>query len=109
MYCPMGMHQGAMSVLLAFQHGLTCGIDVAEKLGISYSDGTADYWLQHTPGAAFRSSVGRRIQVATLSGLSIKERRAFADVDLAFHQCAADLFKVSETLSRNSDHEGMEP
>lgn len=59
-YVPMGCHLAAMSLLLAFQHGSTDGIAVAEKLGLRFSEGTADYWLEHTAGAAFRSSVAKK-------------------------------------------------
>jgi hypothetical protein len=83
-YVPFGFHQSAMSFLLALQHGLDHGIEVAEKLKLKYSEGTADYWLENTPGAAFRSSVGKRIQVATGRGLTPQERRLFGDVDCVF-------------------------
>lgn len=80
-YVPMGMHQGAMSLLLAFQHGLESGVKVAEKLGLTYSEGTADYWLEHTPGAAFLSSVGdNRIQAGSFKQLNVREHRLFGDV-----------------------------
>lgn len=83
-YVPGGMHQSAMSFLLALQQGCEDGIDAAEKLGLSYSDGTADRWLEHTPGAAFRSSVGKRVQVGSGKGLTVQERRLFGDVSCAF-------------------------
>lgn len=83
-YVPGGYHPSAMSILLAFQHGLTCGIDVAEKLKLEFSSGTADYWLEHTPGAAFRSSVGRCVVVGSTKGLTIQERRLFGEVKCAF-------------------------
>ena len=78
-YVPGGRHPSAMSFLLALQHGCDDGIDVAEKLNIDYSSETAEYWLMNTPGAAFRSSVGRRIQVSTGRGLTVLERRLFGD------------------------------
>lgn len=74
-YVPSGFHQVAMSLLLAFQHGLLHGIDVSEKLKLDFSSGTADYWLEHSPGAAFLSSVGKTIQVGNPKGLTIFERR----------------------------------
>lgn len=83
-YVPFGHHPGAMSLLLAFQHGLRDGIDAAERLGLSYSDGTADHWLEHTPGAAFRSSVGKTIQIGRWGGLSPLERRYFAGATAIF-------------------------
>lgn len=76
-YVPGGYHPGAMSFLLALQHDCDKGIQVAEKLGLKHTSGTADHWLQHTPGAAFRSSVGRCIQVGSAKGLSVLERRQF--------------------------------
>lgn len=83
-YVPMGYHQHVMSTLLAFQHGLTRACAVAEKLKLELSAGTADYWLEHTPGAAMRSSVGKQILVARRQGLTIQERRLFGDVACAF-------------------------
>lgn len=81
---PGGKHQVAMSLLLAWQHGCSCGIDVANKLGLEFSDGTADRWLEATPGAAFLSSVGKRIQIATGRGLTLQERRLFGDFECIF-------------------------
>jgi hypothetical protein len=78
-YVPGGYHQSAMSLLLAFQHGLRTGIDVSEKLKLRYSDGTADHWLEHSPGAAFLSSVGKKIQVGSIKGLTVQERRKFSE------------------------------
>lgn len=83
-YVPGGHHPSAMSYLLALQHGCEDGIEVAAKLKLEYSGGTADHWLEHTPGAAFKSSVGKRIQVATGRGLTILERRLFGDFDCVF-------------------------
>jgi len=85
-YVPGGKHPSVMSFLLALQHGCEDGIDVAENLKLEYSSGTADYWLENTPGAAFRSSVGKRIQVATGRGLTDQERRLFGDVDCVYQQ-----------------------
>jgi hypothetical protein len=74
-YVPFGQHQQAMSILLAFRHGLVKGIDVAERLGLSFSSGTADEWLRSTPGTCFRSSVGKKIQVGSRASLNALERR----------------------------------
>lgn len=82
-YTPFGYHQSAMGLLLAWQHGCRKVIPVTEKLGIAH-DGAADYWLQHTPGAAFRSAVGKKIQVASLKGLTLLERRLFGDACCVF-------------------------
>lgn len=83
-YVPSGMHVSAMSFLLALQHDCQHGIEVAEKLGLKYSSGTADHWLEHTPGAAFRSSVGKTVQVGSDRGLTIQERRLFGPVTCVF-------------------------
>lgn len=76
-YAPMGSHQMGMSLLLAWQRGFTRGVECANSMGLSYSSDTADYWLENTPGAAFRSSVRNKILVSRLSNLSIHERRIF--------------------------------
>lgn len=83
-HVPAGRHQAAMSLLLAFQNGLTSGIDVARRLGLDFSDGTADHWLEHTVGAAFRSSVGASVQAGRPGSLSSSERRYFGDVQYLF-------------------------
>lgn len=83
-YVPWNYHPSVMSFLLAMQFGCEDGIDVAEKLKLNYSSGTADYWLENTPGAAFRSSVGKNIQVATGKGLTIQERRLFGNYTCVF-------------------------
>ena len=83
-YVPCGYHQSAMSLLLAFKHGCKDGVDVAEKLNLEYSSGTADYWLENTQGAAFRSSVGEKIQAGKKGNLTVIERRIFGDVQYIF-------------------------
>jgi len=84
-YVPFGQHQHAMSVLLAFQHGLVKGYEVAEQLGLCFSDGTADEWLKSTPGASFRSSVGQKVQVGSRASLNALERRLIGqDVTYVF-------------------------
>jgi len=40
--------------------------------------------LQHTAGAAFRSSVGKKNQVGSIDKLTIQERRLFGDVCCVF-------------------------
>lgn len=83
-YVPGGYHQSAMSFLLAIDHGCEDGIDVGVKLNLDYSNGTADYWLEHTPGAAFKSSVGKTIQIANGKNLTPLERRLFKDATKVF-------------------------
>lgn len=79
-YVPWSKHLVAMSHLLAMQHDCKDGVEVAYKLKLLYSDETADYWLKNTPGAAFRSSVSKRIQVSNGRKLTVIERRLFGDV-----------------------------
>ena len=74
-YVPSGHHQHAMSILLAFRHGHTKGLAVAEHLGLAFSHGTADEWLRTTPGACFLSSVGKNVLAGNRESLSVLERR----------------------------------
>lgn len=83
-YVPFGYHAISMSLLLAWQNNCDSPIDVGDLLGLRASDETADHWLEHTEGAAFRSSVGKQIQVATRKGLTVQERRLFGDVACVF-------------------------
>ncbi len=83
-YVPSGLHPSAMSFLLALQLGCQHGIDAGAQLGVKYSCGTADYWLEHTEGAAFRSSVGKKIQVASGRKLTVQERRLFGEFACVF-------------------------
>lgn len=83
-YVPGGYHRIAMTLLLAWQNECDCPVDVADKLGLDLSYETSDYWLQHTAGGAFRSSVGAKIQVGDTSKLTIQERRLFGDVSCVF-------------------------
>jgi len=76
-YVPGNCHQAAMSLLLAFQHGLPSGAEVAAALGVDYPAATADHWLEHTPGAALKSSAGSRVQVARVKRMNASERRFF--------------------------------
>jgi len=83
-FAPMGYHQAVMGLLQAIQMGLEDRIDAAEKLGVRDLGDVADHWLEHTPGAAFRSSVSRKIKVGTGKGLTPLERRRFGDFDALF-------------------------
>jgi hypothetical protein len=78
-YVASGYHQVAMSLLLAFNHNLLSGMEVARVLGIDFPDATADYWLENTPGAAFLSSVGNKINIASFRKLSPLERWLFVN------------------------------
>lgn len=83
-YVPFGQHQFAMSILLAFHQGSTDAIATADALGLSYSDGSADYWLEKTPGAAFRSSVGKKVQAGPRGNLTVIERRLLGELEHVF-------------------------
>lgn len=83
-YVPMGYHEGVMGLLQAIQMGLPDRIEAAEKLGVRDLGDVADHWLERTPGAAFRSSVSRKIKVGTGKGLTPLERRSFGEFDALF-------------------------
>lgn len=91
-YVPPVHHPNGMSLLLAFQHGLHNGAAVGEKLRIQYSAGTADEWLRTTPGACFRSSVGKRVQAGAPDALTVIERRLFGEIQYIFGE-ARDRFR----------------
>lgn len=79
-WCPMGHHQAAMSLLLAFHLGFDDGISVAEHLGVEYSCGTADYYLENIPGTCFKSSVSKNVQAGRKGNLSPSELRFLGPV-----------------------------
>jgi hypothetical protein len=83
-YCAPGLHRLAMSLLLAFRHGCENVIEVGEKLGLDFPDDTADRWLAETPGAAFRSSVGRKVQAGKRANLSMIEKRWLGELEFIF-------------------------
>lgn len=83
-YVPSGYHSMVMSLLLAWQHGFDSPVDVAHKLRLRLSGDTADHWLEHTHGAAFRSSVGKTIQIASFRNLTVMERRYFHGATCVF-------------------------
>lgn len=74
-WVPMGHHQAAMSLLLAFHLGFKDGLDVAEHLGLSYSHDTADYYLEHFPGTCFMSSQSKTVKAWKKGSLSAMELR----------------------------------
>lgn len=83
-HCAAGRHRLAMSLLLAFRHGCDSGIEVGDKLGLEFPDNTADRWLEETPGVAFRSSVGRKVQAGKRTSLTIIEKRWLGEVEYLF-------------------------
>lgn len=79
-----GSHQIAMSLLLAWEHDLKNGVQVAEKLNLSYSHGTADYYLKNTEGTAFLSSVGKKVSAGCKSNLTEKEKDYLGRIEYLF-------------------------
>lgn len=78
-YVSMGHHQLAMATLLTFERGnlwVASEPEEASKL--------ADLWLEKAPGAAFRSSVSKFVQVGQPRKLSPLERRLFGEVRCPF-------------------------
>ena len=72
-YVSPGYHQHAMALLMALNHNLSCGIDIAEQLELDYPCGVADAWLA-SEGTAFRSSVGKEIM---FQNINLFEERVF--------------------------------
>lgn len=83
-HCGAGKHRLAMSLLLAFAHGFGSGIEAGEHLGLDFPDETADRWLETTLGAAFRSSVGRKVQAGKRSHLTMVEKRWLGEIQYLF-------------------------
>lgn len=80
-YVPAGMHQQAMSLLLAFHHGLHSSVEVAKALKLRSSHETADHWLEHVAGTAFRSSQGKKVMAGRRGNLNALELRRLGVVD----------------------------
>lgn len=80
-YVPFGQHRTAMSLLLAFHEGCARGLDVAQKLDLQYSCGTADFWLEEVLGTAFRSSVGKKVIAWNPQNLTAIERRILGEIE----------------------------
>jgi hypothetical protein len=85
-HCGAGKHRLAMSILLAFAHGAASGVEIGEHLGLDFPDETADRWLEITPGAAFRSSVGRKVQAGKRANLTLIEKRWLGDIQYLFDE-----------------------
>lgn len=80
-YVPMGYHQMAMTVLLSFHLGENDLVDMATQLGLAFSEGTADRWLEGE-GRCFKSSVSNGIKVGFKGNLSFAELQCFGkDID----------------------------
>jgi hypothetical protein len=85
-HCGAGKHRLAMSILLAFAHGAASGVEVGERLNLDFPDETADRWLEITPGAAFRSSVGRKVQAGKRAHLTQIEKRWLGEIQYLFDE-----------------------
>ncbi len=82
-YVPFGYHQAAMATLYAWSIQRDNYTEVAIELDADSSD-LADAWLDNIEGAAFKSSMGKKIQLGHTSRLTPQERRAFSDVTVVF-------------------------
>jgi len=89
-YVPMGYHQQAMALLLAFKHGLTEGYAVVEQLGLRDVSEAADEWLMSHAGTCFKSSQGALVQCGRPNHLSVGELRQFEDVQYLAAALTAD-------------------
>ena len=86
-YTPSGFHNLTMATLLAFSHGLTKPLTVCEPLGLKMGISVAsDYWLEHAPGAAFKSSVSDYIQAGKPKNLNEKEKDYFGKIKYIFNE-----------------------
>jgi hypothetical protein len=83
-YVPMGYHQVTMSTLLAFHFGIVCPLDVAKKLKLVFPSETADYWLEHIAGTAFKSSCTKNVLVSHCSNLNTREKLFFRHITACF-------------------------
>lgn len=72
---PGGYHQQAMALLWAWHQGKHRIADVIGVAGLKSTWEMADAWLEHAPCGAFRSSVGKTIQIACAQRLNSLERR----------------------------------
>lgn len=86
-YVPGGSHNLTMATLLAFAHGFTKPLDVCEPLGLKLGISVvSDYWLEHTLGAAFKSSVGEQILAGKTNHLNEKEKDYFCKIKYLFNE-----------------------
>ncbi len=86
LHCGAGKHRLVMSILLAFANNCDSEVEVSEQLGLDFPDETADRWLEITPGAAFRSSVGRKVQAGKRDHLTSIEKRWLGEVQYLFDE-----------------------
>ena len=80
-YVPMGYHQIAMTILLSFHLKENDMIDMAKKLKLAFSDGTAERWLE-SKGHCFKSSVSSGIKSGFRGNLSFDELQVFKKAGL---------------------------
>lgn len=87
-YVPGGLHRAAMSCLLAFQMDKTDVVSALRLVGCTDQTEGADFYLENTPGTAFRSSVGRGIYAIRPGSLSALELRLLGPVEYLFSEQA---------------------
>lgn len=80
-YVGFGHHQSAMSLLLAFAHGVRDGIDVGRLLSLEFPSETADHWLEITLGSAFRSAVSSKVYAWRPENLTVIEKRFLGPIE----------------------------
>lgn len=77
-YVGWASQQSAMSLLLAFEHGLLCGVEISDELKLDYSYGTAMEFLK-LPGTAYKNDRSKHIFCFNGS-LSPIEKRIFKNI-----------------------------
>lgn len=84
-YVPSGSHNLTMATFLAFDHGFDKPLEVCTSLGIKLGiSHCSDYWLEHTQGAAFKSSVSPKVQAGKRKHLNQKEKDYFGNISYIF-------------------------
>lgn len=81
-YVPSGYHIHAMALLLAFDHDLMRIQDVRDKLKLSHHTPsiTSDYFLEHTKGTCYKSSLSDKIYAWSSSHLNDIESDFFGKI-----------------------------
>lgn len=88
-YC-QDAHVVVMSLLLAFDYGLSFGCELKEVGLADYPFGTADVWLSK-PGRAFKSSIGGDVVWAGFKGnLSDEELELFGKIKYILQEKQSD-------------------
>lgn len=86
-YVPAAKHQSAMSLLLAWQLGKQNYLDIEpsdidiHECNLSDTGVLSDYYLEHTKGTCFLSSVSKKIKAGKKGNLNSDELDCFGMVD----------------------------